>query len=104
MVRTILSRRGFLASLASILPLDALARAAHAEALRHVNASPSPLDGLGEVVLPPELGKAGIAKTVGGFRRTRFIGLELTQLAAYLVATAYNLVRMVRLVAGPMPA
>jgi hypothetical protein len=43
-------------------------------------------------------------KTVGGFRRTRFIGLELTQLAAYLVATAYNLVRMVRLVAGPIAA
>src|SRR5579864_2406357 len=34
----------------------------------------------------------GWMKTVGGFRRTRFIGLELTQLAAYLVATAYNLV------------
>jgi transposase len=46
----------------------------------------------------------GWMKTVGGFRRTRFIGLELTQLAAYLVATAYNLVRMARLVAGPIPA
>src|SRR5579864_7964757 len=46
----------------------------------------------------------GWMKTVGGFRRTRFIGLELTQLAAYLVATAYNLVRMARLVAGPMAA
>ena len=43
----------------------------------------------------------GWMKTVGGFRRTRFIGLELTQLAAYLVATAYNLVRMARLLAGP---
>jgi len=46
----------------------------------------------------------GWMKTVGGFRRTRFIGLELTQLAAYLVATAYNLVRMARLVAQPMAA
>lgn len=50
----------------------------------------------------------GWMKTIGGFRRTRFIGLELTQLAAqlaaYLVATAYNLVRMARLVAGPMAA
>ena len=46
----------------------------------------------------------GWMKTVGGFRRTRFIGLELTQLAAYLVATAYNLVRMARLVAGSMAA
>jgi transposase len=40
----------------------------------------------------------GWMKTVGGFRRTRYRGLERTQLAAYLVATAYNLVRMVRLV------
>ena len=46
----------------------------------------------------------GWMKTVGGFRRTRFIGLELTQLAAYLVATAYNLVRVARLVAGSMAA
>jgi len=36
-------------------------------------------------------------KTVGGFRRTRYRGLERTQLAGYLVATAYNLVRMVSL-------
>src|SRR4029077_2216775 len=40
----------------------------------------------------------GWMKTVGGFRRTRYRGLEKTQLAGYLVATAYNLVRMVRLV------
>jgi len=46
----------------------------------------------------------GWMKTVGGFRRTRFIGLDLTQLAAYLVATAYNLVRMARLVAQPIAA
>jgi transposase len=39
----------------------------------------------------------GWMKTIGGLRRTRFIGLHLTQLAAYLVATAYNLVRMARL-------
>jgi IS5 family transposase len=36
-------------------------------------------------------------KTVGGLRRTRYRGLERTQLAAYLVAAAYNLVRMARL-------
>jgi IS5 family transposase len=36
-------------------------------------------------------------KTVGGFRRTRFRGLERTGLAGYLVATAYNLVRIARL-------
>ncbi len=37
-------------------------------------------------------------KTIGGFRRTRYIGLERTQLAGYFVAAAYNLVRMARLV------
>ena len=41
----------------------------------------------------------GWMKTVGGFRRTRYRGLERTQLAGYLVATAYNLVRMARLAA-----
>ena len=40
----------------------------------------------------------GWMKTVGGFRRTRYRGLARTQLAGYLVATAYNLVRMSRLV------
>src|SRR6266849_8878615 len=40
----------------------------------------------------------GWMNTVGGFRRTRYRGLERTQLAGYLVATAYNLVRMARLV------
>jgi len=46
----------------------------------------------------------GWMKTVGGFRRTRYRGLERTQLAGYLVATAYNLVRMVKLVASAAPA
>ena len=36
-------------------------------------------------------------KTIGGFRRTRFIGLARTQLAGYFVASAYNLVRIARL-------
>jgi hypothetical protein len=36
----------------------------------------------------------GWMKTVGGFRRTRFRGLERTGHAGYLVATAYNLVRL----------
>jgi hypothetical protein len=43
-------------------------------------------------------------KTIGGFRRTRYLGLDKTQLAGYLVATAYNLVRMVGLVASATPA
>ena len=37
-------------------------------------------------------------KTVGGFRRTRYRGVERTGLAGYFVATAYNLVRMANLV------
>jgi transposase len=43
----------------------------------------------------------GWAKTVGGFRRTRFRGAKRTQLAAYIVGAAYNLTRMARLLALP---
>lgn len=43
----------------------------------------------------------GWMKTVGGLRRTRFIGIERTGLWAYLVGAAYNLVRMSRLGLGP---
>jgi transposase len=43
----------------------------------------------------------GWMKTVGGFRRTRYRGVDRTGLAGYLVATAYNLVRMARLMAKP---
>ena len=39
----------------------------------------------------------GWAKTVGGFRRTRFRGRKGTKLAAYVVAAAYNLIRIARL-------
>jgi IS5 family transposase len=46
----------------------------------------------------------GWLKTVGGFRRTRYRGLVRTQLAGYLVATAYNLVRIARLLAQPIAA
>ena len=41
----------------------------------------------------------GWMKTVAGFRRTRYRGLGRTGLAGYLVATAYNLVRLSRLAA-----
>jgi transposase len=41
----------------------------------------------------------GWLKSVGGFRRTRYRGLARTQLAGYMVATAYNLLRMARLLA-----
>jgi IS5 family transposase len=40
-------------------------------------------------------------KTIGGFRRTRFIGVARTGLAGYLVATAYNLLRLGRLMTNP---
>jgi IS5 family transposase len=39
----------------------------------------------------------GWMKTVGGFRRSRYRGLDRTGLAGYLVATTYNLVRMANL-------
>jgi transposase len=39
----------------------------------------------------------GWMKTVGGFRKTRFVGRLRTELAAYLVAAAYNLVRIAKL-------
>ncbi|HSM92022.1 MAG TPA: IS5 family transposase [Anaeromyxobacteraceae bacterium] len=42
----------------------------------------------------------GWTKTVASFRKTRFKGQERTQLAAHLVAAAYNLLRIARL----MPA
>jgi transposase len=44
----------------------------------------------------------GWMKTVGGFRRTRYRGLERAGLCGYLVATAYNLVRLSRLAAKPV--
>lgn len=42
----------------------------------------------------------GWMKTVGGFRKTRFKGRQRTELAAYLVGAAYNLMRMARLTAA----
>jgi len=38
----------------------------------------------------------GWMKTIGGFRRSRYRGVERTGLAAYLVGTAYNLVRLAK--------
>ena len=39
----------------------------------------------------------GWLKTVGGMRKTRFIGQARTQIAAYLSAAAYNLLRIAKL-------
>lgn len=44
----------------------------------------------------------GWTKTVGNFRRTRYRGRERTQLAAYLVGAAYNLLRISRLLEQPV--
>ena len=41
-------------------------------------------------------------KTVGGFRTTRYRGVERTGLCGYFVGAAYNLVRMSRLLAKPV--
>jgi IS5 family transposase len=42
-------------------------------------------------------------KTIGGLRRTRYRGVARTGLAGYLVATAYNLVRLSRLAPDGRP-
>jgi transposase len=39
----------------------------------------------------------GWCKTVGGFRRTKYRGRQRTQMAAFLVGAAYNLLRITRL-------
>jgi len=44
----------------------------------------------------------GWIKTVGGLRRTRYRGVERTGLVGYVVAAAYNLVRLANLL-GPPP-
>ena len=43
----------------------------------------------------------GWMKTIGGLRKTRFVGQAKTQMAAYLIGAAYNLLRMARL--QPVP-
>lgn len=43
----------------------------------------------------------GGTKTVGGFRKTRFVGSAETQMAAYLVGAACNPMRIARL--QPVP-
>ena len=42
----------------------------------------------------------GWMKVIGGFRKPRFRGLERTQLAAYFIGAAYNLLRVARLLAA----
>jgi IS5 family transposase len=42
----------------------------------------------------------GWIKTVGNFRKTRYIGLGANQIAAYVLAAAYNLLRVAKLTAA----
>jgi hypothetical protein len=41
----------------------------------------------------------GWVKTVGIFRKTRYVGFGPNQIAAYMLAAAYSLVRMPKLMA-----
>jgi transposase len=43
----------------------------------------------------------GWMKTVGNFRKTRYVGLGANQTAAYMIAAAYNLLRMAKLWPAP---
>jgi IS5 family transposase len=43
----------------------------------------------------------GWMKTIGGMRKTRYRGRERVQMHAYLVAAAYNLLRIARLTPAP---
>jgi hypothetical protein len=63
-----LSRRTFLASLASAVPLAVIVRRAHAAAVVHLTREPATLDALAEAVLPSSLGHVGITKEVAAFR------------------------------------
>lgn len=45
----------------------------------------------------------GWLKTIGGLRKSRFVGIRRTQLYAYLAASAYNLLRIAKLTAEPVP-
>ena len=65
----LLSRRSFLASLASAVPLAAVVRHAHAAAVEHIQADPATLDALAEVMLPAAaLGRAGVMRASAAFR------------------------------------
>ena len=63
-----LSRRGFLASLAAALPLTVVVRRAHAAAVGHLESDPATLDALAAAILPSELGRAGTANVAREFR------------------------------------
>jgi len=57
------------------------------------------LAGLAEMTLGRSA--RGWPKTIGCFRKTRIKGQARTQLAVHLVAAAYNLLRMAKLMTAP---
>ncbi|HTE47666.1 MAG TPA: hypothetical protein VK636_20660 [Gemmatimonadaceae bacterium] len=63
-----LSRRTFLAALASAVPLALVVRRAHAAAVVHLQSNPATLGALAECVLPSALGKIGAAKEAASLR------------------------------------
>src|SRR5919206_1136809 len=63
-----LSRRAFVGALAAV-PSAALVRRAHALSVDHLAAGPRTLRALGDVVLPSELGAAGVTAAVRAFER-----------------------------------
>jgi hypothetical protein len=65
----VLSRRTFLATIATAAPLPFLVRRAHALAIVHLEADPRTLVALGHTVLPSALGAAGIKRAMDDFRR-----------------------------------
>jgi hypothetical protein len=65
---SVLSRRTFLASLSTVLPLAAVVRRAHAAAIIHLQGNPGTLDALAECVLPSALGKAGVSREAAALR------------------------------------
>lgn len=67
-----ISRRGFLAWAAGVIPVAVVVRRAHAHAVVALATERAPattLHALGEVVLPSELGEGGRTRAVDAFRR-----------------------------------
>lgn len=62
------NRRRFLATLAAAVPVAAIVRRAHAEAVFHLESDPATLDALAEAVLPSSLGRAGSRRAAAAFR------------------------------------
>jgi hypothetical protein len=61
------SRRRFLLELGALVPLPLVARRLHPLAVADLD--PSALRAVGEAILPGELGRAGVERTVRGFER-----------------------------------